>query len=203
MESIAKALVAAQQEMTKATKGSENPHFRSKYADLGNVMDACLPALNKNGIAVIQIQKHVEGEDYVVTQFLHESGQFLETAVRLLIGKADMQGMGSAITYARRYGLMELAGIAPEDDDGNAAANTPADRKQKPAAKEQKPAETGPPKEAEEYRLPDSFVGAGWAKTMGEQSKKNLTALIEWGDENDATLAACARAVMAKKYKGE
>lgn len=119
---IAAALAKAQMEMGKAIKDSANPAFRSKYADLGNVMDACLPALNKHGIAVIQpIIQEMDGR-FVKTILLHESGETLECAVPLIIGKNDMQGLGSAITYARRYGLMSMAGIAPEDDDGNAAA---------------------------------------------------------------------------------
>jgi hypothetical protein len=119
---IAKALAAAQMEMGKALKQSQNPAFRSKYADLGNVMDACMGALNKHGIAVIQPMQETEYGRCVVTKFIHESGETLECPVPLIVQKQDMQGLGSAYTYARRYGLMALAGIAPEDDDGNAAA---------------------------------------------------------------------------------
>jgi hypothetical protein len=120
---IAKALATAQAKMGKALKQSANPAFRSKYADLGNVMDACMPALNECGIAVIQpIRTDEMGGRSVVTVFLHESGESVECPVPIILGKNDMQGLGSAITYARRYGLMSLAGIAPEDDDGNAAA---------------------------------------------------------------------------------
>ena len=120
---IAKALAVAQLEMGPALKQSVNPAFRSKYADLNSVMDACLPALNKNGIAVIQPMRVDDmGGRNVVTVFLHESGESLECPIPLILGKNDMQGLGSAITYARRFGLMSLAGIAPEDDDGNAAA---------------------------------------------------------------------------------
>lgn len=119
---IAAALAKAQAEMGKAIKESANPAFRSKYADLGNVMDACLPALNKHNIAVIQpIVSDMDGR-FVKTILIHESGETLECAVPLIVGKNDMQGLGSAITYGRRYGLMSMAGIAPEDDDGNAAA---------------------------------------------------------------------------------
>lgn len=119
---IAAALAKAQAEMGKAIKESTNPAFRSKYADLGNVMDACLPALNRHNIAVIQpIVSDVDGR-FVKTILIHESGETLECAVPLIVGKNDMQGLGSAITYGRRYGLMSMAGIAPEDDDGNAAA---------------------------------------------------------------------------------
>jgi hypothetical protein len=120
--SIASALAAAQAEMGPALKGTENPHFRSKYADLASVMDACLPALNRHGIAVIQPLSENEFGRHVVTRFIHSSGETLECPIPLIVGKQDMQGLGSAITYARRYGLMSLAGIAPEDDDGNAAA---------------------------------------------------------------------------------
>ena len=120
-KNIATALAAAQAEMGRALKQSENPHFRSKYADLGNVMDACLPALNKHGIAVVQPFVSGDFGHQVQTVFLHQSGERIECAVPLILGKNDMQGLGSAVTYARRYGLMCLAGIAPEDDDGNAA----------------------------------------------------------------------------------
>lgn len=121
-KNIAAALAAAQMEMGKALKQSQNPHFRSKYADLGNVMDACLPALNKHGIAVIQPVVENEFGRQVETRFIHDSGESLTCPIPLILGKNDMQGLGSALTYARRYGLMSLAGIAPEDDDGNAAA---------------------------------------------------------------------------------
>lgn len=122
MKSIALALAKAQAEMGRALKESNNPAFRSKYADLGNVMDACLPALNKHEIAVIQPVCDTETGRVVKTILIHSSGECLECAVPLIIGKNDMQGLGSAITYGRRYGLMSMAGIAPEDDDGNAAA---------------------------------------------------------------------------------
>lgn len=129
VDSISAALAAAQKEMGKALKSANNPHFRSKYADLGTVMDACLGALNNNEIAVIQPMIENEFGRYVETVFLHSSGQQLECKIPLLVSKEDMQGLGSAMTYARRYGLMALAGIAPEDDDGNAAvAAAPKER---------------------------------------------------------------------------
>lgn len=123
-KSIALALAKAQAEMGRALKESSNPAFRSKYADLGNVMDACLPALNKHEIAVIQPVCETDAGRVVKTILIHSSGECLECAVPLIVGKNDMQGLGSAITYGRRYGLMSMAGIAPEDDDGNAAAKS-------------------------------------------------------------------------------
>lgn len=124
--SIAMALAAAQSNMGKALKSANNPHFKSKYADLSSVVDACMPALNDCGICVIQPTTDDETGRYVETILIHgESGQQLSCRVPLIVGKQDMQGYGSAVTYARRYGLMSMAGIAPEDDDGNAAAKAP------------------------------------------------------------------------------
>jgi hypothetical protein len=133
MKGIATALAKAQAEMGKALKQSNNPHFKSKYADLGNVMDACLPALNAAGIAVIQPTGEDEHGRYVETILIHgESGESLACRVPLIVSKNDMQGYGSACTYGRRYGLMAMAGIAPEDDDGNAAAKAAPKPEQKP-----------------------------------------------------------------------
>ena len=115
------ALAAAQLSMGPALKDSTNPAFKSKYADLSSVMEACLPALNSNGIAVFQPTFDDDSGRYVRTILAHESGETLECRVPLIIGKNDMQGYGSAVTYGRRYGLMCMAGIAPDDDDGNAA----------------------------------------------------------------------------------
>lgn len=136
---IATALVAAQKEMGRAIKDSKNPHFRSMYADLGNVMDACMPALNERGIALIQPTGRDEYGDYVETILIHgETGESVSCRVPLIVQKNDMQGYGSAVTYARRYGLMAMAGVAPEDDDGNAAAKAaPKPQLQAPKVDEQ------------------------------------------------------------------
>jgi hypothetical protein len=139
MKGIATALAKAQANMGKALKQANNPHFRSKYADLGNVMDACLPALNEAGIALIQPTGEDEHGRYVETILIHgESGESLTCRVPLIVSKNDMQGYGSAVTYARRYGLMAMAGIAPEDDDGLAASKAPPKQDQR----QQKPQET-------------------------------------------------------------
>ena len=137
-KSIAAALAAAQTTMGKALKQSNNPHFKSKYADLGNVMDACLPALNAVGIAVIQPAGEDEFGRYVETRLIHgDSGEHLSCRVPLIVNKQDMQGYGSAVTYGRRYGLMAMAGIAPEDDDGNAAAAAAPKKAEKPPVDEE------------------------------------------------------------------
>lgn len=136
-KTIYAALAAAQAQMGPAVKDASNPHFKSKYADLSNVVDACLPALNANGIAVVQPPYDDDTGRYVKTIFYHgETGDSIECRVPLIVQKNDMQGYGSAVTYARRYGLMAMAGIAPEDDDGNAAvaaAPKSAPRQERPA----------------------------------------------------------------------
>lgn len=129
-KSIASALARAQAKMGKALKTSLNPAFKgdgkpkgTAYADLASVVDACMPALNECGIAVIQPTTDDDSGRYVETILIHgDSGEMLKCRVPLIVAKNDMQGYGSAVTYARRYGLMSMAGIAPEDDDGNAAA---------------------------------------------------------------------------------
>ena len=138
-KTITEALAAAQASMGKALKQSNNPHFRSKYADLGNVMDACMPALNANGIAVIQSVGRDENGTFLRTILRHAgSGEWMEDGgMPLIVNKNDMQGLGSAITYARRYGLMAMVGIAPEDDDGNAAAAAAPKKAEKPPVDEE------------------------------------------------------------------
>jgi len=117
--------VKAQKEMGKALKNATNPHYRSQYADLGNVLDACMEAFNNNGFMVTQPSGRDEGGDYVDTVVTHITDKSFTSRVHLVIEKQTMQGLGSAITYARRYGALQMAGIAPEDDDGNEASKTP------------------------------------------------------------------------------
>lgn len=133
MENAIKALAKAQTEMGKALKNASNPHLKSKYADLGAVMEACFSALHANGFAVLQPCGGDDRGQYVETILAHESGHLFTSRVYLVLAKQDMQGVGSAITYARRYGLLGMAGLAPEDDDGEAA------KVQRPARQEQAP----------------------------------------------------------------
>lgn len=116
------AMVKAQSEMTAVIKGNVNPAFKSKYADLASVIDAVLPALNKHGIAVMQ-SPMFDGEVVRVDTFLlHSAGGGTSNSLSLRPSKPDPQGVGSAITYARRYALLSMCGVAPEDDDANAAS---------------------------------------------------------------------------------
>lgn len=123
MQKIAAALVKAQKEFGPALKSNTNPHFKSRYADLAACVEAVIDALNNNGIALIQPPHECENGVMVETIFVHESGEtFSAGKLHVPASKHDAQGYGSALTYARRYGLMAACGIAPEDDDGNAAS---------------------------------------------------------------------------------
>jgi hypothetical protein len=126
MKNIATALVKAQKAFGPALKTSTNPHFKSRYADLSACVEAVIGALNDNGIALIQKSYDCENGVMVETMFVHESGEMLECGIlHFPASKADPQGHMSALTYARRGSLMAACGIAPEDDDGNAASRKP------------------------------------------------------------------------------
>ena len=118
---LSAALAKAQGEMKGATSKSTNPFFNSSYADLHTVIEASVPHLSKHGISVIQGTEFDSTNGYfVTTRLLHESGEWVQTKVRCpLGGKKDIQAVGGAITYGRRYGLSAMAGIAQKDDDGN------------------------------------------------------------------------------------
>jgi len=123
MKNIASALVKAQRGFAPALKTSTNPHFRSKYVDLAGCVEAVVDALNAAGIALIQRTSQDDTGVTVETVFVHESGEMLKCGkLHVPAAKQDPQGYGSALTYARRYSLMAACGIAPEDDDGNAAS---------------------------------------------------------------------------------
>lgn len=119
---IASALAKAQGAMDNASKDRSNPAFKSKYADLASVRDATSGPLSANGIAVLQAAATTAEGVTVETRFVHTSGQWFACTVGAVPKAYDPQSIGSAITYLRRYGLMSMAGIAPEDDDGNAAS---------------------------------------------------------------------------------
>lgn len=119
---LLKAFIAAQGEMDGAKKNSANPAFKSKYADLGAVCDAVMEALNKHGIGVIQFPTYDADGVHVQTILAHSAGGTMSDVLTLKPQQATPQGVGSAVTYARRYALSAICGIAPEDDDGNAAS---------------------------------------------------------------------------------
>lgn len=120
---IAAALAKAQSKIKTAIKDSSNPHFRSKYADLASVREACADALSTNDIAVVQAHGFDGAHVTLTTRLVHKSGQWLESVYLIKPTKEDPQGYASATTYARRISLSSMVGVvADEDDDGNAAS---------------------------------------------------------------------------------
>lgn len=127
IKQIAAAMVRAQKGFAPALKSSSNPHFKSKYADLAACVEAVVDSLNANGIMLMQKQHPNDSGVSVETIFVHESGETFSAGILTVpASKQDPQGYGSALTYARRYSLMAACGIAPEDDDGNAASKSGA-----------------------------------------------------------------------------
>lgn len=123
ISALAKALPAAQAAFTKVGKDAANPHFNSRYATLNEIAEATLPALNAAGITVLQpVTVSADGVE-VTTILMHDSGQWLRATHTVPVSKRDAQGVGSALTYARRQALQALLTVAPqgEDDDAEGA----------------------------------------------------------------------------------
>lgn len=145
---LAVALAKAQAAIQPAAKDKQNPAFRSRYADLASVWDACRAALTENGLSVVQIPTDAgEGRIGLITTLLHSSGQWISGLLVLPLVKNDPQGAGSALTYARRYALSAMVGVvADEDDDGNGASGrqAPPQQRAQPATYTPPPAEQAP-----------------------------------------------------------
>lgn len=128
---LVSALSKAQGEISPAIKDSNNPFFKSKYADLSSVWNACKDPLSRHGLAVIQCMDYKDGQLFLITTLAHGSGQWMRSYMPIITEKNNAQGIGSAITYMRRYSLSAIAGITcDEDDDGNAAVNLPDKKNQ-------------------------------------------------------------------------
>jgi len=119
---LAAALAAAQGMLGFAAKQSVNPHLKNRYADLASCIEAAKEPLSQNGLAIIQATDIQDGQAVLVTTLAHASGEWIKSIYPINPVKADPQGMGSAMTYARRYSLSAIIGLAADDDDGNAAS---------------------------------------------------------------------------------
>jgi hypothetical protein len=120
---IAKAMLECQIEIKNATKDRENSHFKNVYATLESVLEAVKETASKHSILIVQTTDRDEKGSYILTtRLIHDSGEQIETKIHLLLDKQNMQALGSAITYARRYSIAALFCIGQEDDDGNAAS---------------------------------------------------------------------------------
>jgi hypothetical protein len=123
---LAAALAKAQSELEGAKADSENPFFKSKYADLASVWEALRKPLSKNGLSVSQCLEHQEGKTILTSLLMHSSGQFISSSMPVISEKPGPQAMGSAISYARRYSLAALTGVYQADDDAEGAHGRPA-----------------------------------------------------------------------------
>jgi len=122
---LAAALVKAQSAMGGAKKDSTNPHFKTAYADLASVWDACRAPLANAGLSVVQLVSSDATHAIVETILAHSSGEWVSSTLAVPLTKVDAQGLGSAITYGRRYALAAIVGVCPADDDGEAAVARP------------------------------------------------------------------------------
>jgi hypothetical protein len=175
------AFVAFQAEMPPVPKDSINPHFRNKYASLGAITEATRPVLAKHGLAYTQGMAIVDGVQVMFTRIIHQSGQWMEDGgYALNPTKNDPQGMGSAVTYARRYTIGSTLGIITEDDDDGNRASEPAPAKpaSKPAVKPE----------------PDWFNDLGELNDKGKSAVKAIAGGMTWADiEKKYTITAYHR----------
>ncbi len=134
---LAKAIALSQLHVENAMKSSTNPHFKSKYADLAEILNTVRPVFSANGIAIVQTPTFESGvaNEKGKQCFSHESGEFISSICSSPVSKQDAQGIGSAITYLRRYSLAAMCGVAQEDDDGNGASDK--DKPKQPSNKPQ------------------------------------------------------------------
>jgi hypothetical protein len=122
IKELAAALSKAQAQIKPAVFDSKNPHFKNEYASLSSYIDASRKALTDNALSLSQTIRITERGNILVTTLMHASGEWISGEMPLIVGKGDMQGLGSAITYARRYGFAAIVGMTQDDDDGNGAS---------------------------------------------------------------------------------
>jgi hypothetical protein len=170
VDKIFPAFVAFQAEMPPVPKDSINPHFRNKYASLGAITEATRPVLAKHGLAYTQGMAIVDGVQVMFTRIIHQSGQWMEDGgYALNPTKNDPQGMGSAVTYARRYTIGSTLGIITEDDDDGNRASEPAPAKKLP-----------PVPKVEQLQEPDWFNDLGELNDKGKLAAKSIHEGFAW-----------------------
>ena len=159
IDALAKALAAAQAELLPAIKDAQNPHLRNRYADLASCWDAIKACLPHHGLSVVQGGCTRSGRDYIRTTMLHASGQWIAGMTPIIIGDPKginpMQALGSAMTYARRYGLAAICGLTAEDDDGAGAGHPAARQPERPRQPDRPPQQ--PPTRPEPHTAGDAL----------------------------------------------
>lgn len=192
---LAKAMLAAQTAMPTIVLDSVNPHFRNKYVSLPKLLETVRPVLNKAGLVLTQTPTFTsDGTHALRTRILHaDSGEYLEDTMILLLGKQDAQGQGSAITYARRYAILSMLGLAGEEDDDGAGAvagrPTPAPSQSVPRGAQPGPEQPSPVEKAKQAQAaagpvptedgdPRNVIvhfGKNQGTRLGDLSNKSLT----------------------------
>jgi hypothetical protein len=170
IEAIAAALAKAQGEIKNPSKDSENPHFKSKYSDLASGVNAIKVALSANAIAVVQ-STYMDGEILMLKTMLVHAGQWFASDYPVLRFPCKHQEAGSALTYARRYSLFALVGIAGDDDDGNEASKS-----ETPAPKRKE----APPAPPIERQIPTETRLIELIQTGDEKAREGVIALQKW-----------------------
>jgi len=189
---LAASLAKAQSEMGAVHKDQDNPYFRSKFAGLSTVWEAVKPALTKNGLSVVQMPGSDERGYFVQTQLLHSSGQWIRSTTYMKPAKEDPQGIGSLISYARRYALQAMVMACPDDDDGEAAMGRTAPQKPVEASKLVAKAET--PKAKAVKATEPSKETEEKSKFNGEGHQQLFQKLMEAGVTQDDFMAALRHA---------
>jgi hypothetical protein len=175
------ALLAAQAEFGAVVKNQQNPHLRNWYADLSAVLEAVTDPLANHGLLIVQRFASEQGAPVLITELIHaESGQSISSSLPIVSkDPTDPQKLGGAITYARRYSLLALLGLSPEDDDGNAAAQPRQQQSTNPRTNnalrpaQQATAASAPP--VEPYTLTDFWRDT---KQAGYDDPKALAAYL-------------------------
>lgn len=211
---LAAALVAAQGEIQPIAKNSTNPHFRSKFASLDNIVDTVRPVLAKHGLGILQSgTPDVDGKLLVESRLLHKSGEWLTACVTIPMQKNDPQGVGSALTYGRRYGLAALLCLATEEDDDGNAASRPQQRSTNQRSGEQHDRPTRTPDSTPAAPAPQDAVSATArskadedktykGKRLGEYSDSELKGIVKQAGADHPELVKACRGVLAQRALG-
>lgn len=170
MSKLSAALVAFQTECPSVAFDKKNPHFNSRYASLAGILKTIGPVLAKHGLAVVQFPISGDGKVGCLTRIVHESGESMEETLLLPLAKNDPQGAGSAITYARRYGLSGALGIVAEEDDDGEAAQGRAAAVARPMQQPAPRSESRRPAMSEANREKVKHAAALRAKEIGDES---------------------------------
>lgn len=201
---LAAALAAAQAEIKAAAKDSENPHFKAAYADLASVWEACRGPLSKNGLAVIQLPSADGSKVTVQTVLAHKSGEWISGELVLTAAQNTPQGVGSAITYGRRYGLAAIAGVAPDDDDGEGAEGRGKQPPQTQRPAQERP-KAEPPKATKPTRISDQQQRGifGLMESAGKTADEVRDIVTKHGFQRTADITTDHYEAICKAIKGE